>query len=189
MNNILTQFLFALLMVAVVVVAIFCLIVFIIMLAGRKSVQEAAKILTDFLSSIYKALETATVQTPANYNVFIGYNGYTYRDDIINEFFAPLQKYWETVYFAHASYISPNVVEYAFRAYFPIRYENAPRRLSMSVKQVAEQALTRHFHSVGISLPVDRFIAVQIQQDIVSVYIAVNDSGFQEIENLRERLF
>lgn len=184
----LVQVLVALLMVAVVVISLFCLLVFIIMLVERKSVEEATKILTDFLSSIYKALETSTVQTSANYNVLIGYNGYVIRDDIVNEYFAPLQKYWETVYYSNSHYISPNVVAYEFRAYFPLRYEDAPRRLSILVKQVAEQALTRHFHSVGISVPVDRFIAVHIHQDIVSVYIAVNDSGFREIETLRERI-
>lgn len=176
----------SLLIVAVVVITIFCITILIIMLVERKSVQEATKILTDFLSSIYKALETTTVQTPANYNVLIGYNGYVIRDDIVNDYFSPLQKYWETVFYSHINHPSPNVVEYVFRAYFPTRYDSSNRRLIMYVKQIAEQALTKHFHSLGITIPADRFVAVKIRSDMVSVYFATNDNGFGEIESLRQ---
>lgn len=188
MENIVSQIVFGMLMVVVLVVAILCLVVVAIMLIGKKNVQESVKILMNFFSSIYKALETQTAQATPNYSVFIGYNGYTIRDDIVNEYFSALSNYWETVYYTNTKYISPNVVEYEFRAYFPTKFENSSRRLLASVKQVAEQALTRHFHSFGVSIPVDRFIAVKIHQDIVSVYIAVNDKGFSEIEKLRQNI-
>lgn len=188
MNYIISDIIVGILMVVVLVIAILCLVVLAIMLIRKKSTQESVKILMNFFSSIYKALETPPAQAPLNYNIFIGYNGYCIRDDIVNEYFSALSDYWETVYYTNTKYISPNVVEYEFRAYYPTKYEHSSRRLLASVKHVAEQALTRHFHNIGVSIPVDHFIAVKIHEDVVSVYIAVNEIGFQEIDVLRKKI-
>ncbi|WP_075721960.1 hypothetical protein [Roseburia sp. 499] len=189
MEHLGTNLLAIILMAAIVIAILFALMVLIVMCIGKKSAQEATKIIVDFFASICKAFQTPDVQAPCiTYDVFIGHNGYIIRDDIVNEYFAPLQNYWETFYYSDAKYASQNVVEYAFRAYFPTKFENSSRRLLASVKQIAEQALTRHFHSFGVSFPVDRFIAVKIHQDIVSVFIAVNDKGFSEIEKLRQNI-
>lgn len=188
MEHIVCQIVFGMLLVVVLVIAILCLVVLAIMLIRKKSTQESVKILMNFFSSIYKALETPPAQAPLNYNIFIGYNGYCIRDDIVNEYFASLHNYWETVYYSDMKYVSQNVVEYEFRAYYPTKYEHSSRRLLASVKQVAEQALTRHFHNIGVSIPVDHFIAVKIYEDVVSVYIAVNEIGFQEIAALRKKI-
>lgn len=185
------MFLFNLLLfifvVAIIIIAIYGAIVCCIMLIGKKNLQESISILNKALHYVYKAFASCTSQVQCqNYNVFIGDNGYTIRDDIVNEYFAPLQKYWETVFFSHINHPSPNVVEYVFRAYFPTRYDSSNRRLIMYVKQIAEQALTKHFHSLGITIPADRFVAVKIRSDMVSVYFATNDNGFGEIESLRQ---
>ena len=80
------------------------------------------------------------------------------------------------------------MVEYVFRAYYPTRYDYSNRRLNTYVKQIAEKALTKHFHSFGITIPADRFVAVKIRSDMVSVYFATNDNGFSEIESLRQMI-
>ena len=173
--------------VAIIIIAIYGAIVCCIMLIGHKNLHESIRILNNALHYVYKSFASCTSQVQyQTYNVFIGDNGYIIRDDIVNEYFAPLQKYWETVFYSHINNPSPNVVEYVFRAYFPTRYDSSNRILNTRVKQIAEQALTKHFHSLGITIPADRFVAVKIRSDMVSVYFAINDNGFGEIESLRQ---
>lgn len=177
------------LVMAIILIAIYGAIVSCIMLIGHKNLQESISILNNALHYIYKSFASCTSQVQCQkYNVFIGDNGYIIRDDIVNEYFAPLQKYWETVFYSHINHPSPNVVEYVFRAYYPTRYDYSNRRLNTYVKQIAEKALTKHFHSFGITIPADRFVAVKIRSDMVSVYFATNDNGFSEIESLRQMI-
>ena len=153
---------------------------------GKKTTDEAIKTTSDFTKKVYKAFCTTEsgIQS-VGYPVMIGCNGYEIRADLVNLAFEKLEKYWEVFYFHTIITKNPNVIIYQFRVYNLLKPNLSRTRLLADVKIIAEQALTKHLQELGIYIPVDKFIATTLRQDILSIAIAVNDTGFELIAKLR----
>lgn len=123
-----------------------------------------------------------------NFPVYIGSNGYSICDEVVNTLFAKLGNYWNIFYFEVAYDYSPNVVTYQFRVYEPQKSNADRRHLLVRARQVGEKALTQHLHAQGIyNLVIDNFVAVTLQADVLRFYFATTSQGFAEIVELRKR--
>lgn len=164
----------------------FVVITLLVKYIGKKSTDEAIVVTSNFAKKAYNALFTVEKGLQAVfYPVFIGWNGYEYRADIINDAFIKLERLWEVVYFETVITSNPNIIVYQFRIY-NLFDENIPKkRLLAKVRRIAEEVLTKHFHEQGVYIPVDKFIATNLKQDILLIAIAVNDTGFEFIAKLR----
>lgn len=122
-----------------------------------------------------------------NMTTCIGWNGYCFRTDLVEEAFAELSKYWETQYFEGANANHPSVWIYQFRVYQQKNPELTQRRLTATVRNIAERALAKRLHNYGIFTPVDDFIAVNLSNDILKVAIAKDARAFPIICRLRRQ--
>lgn len=153
----------------------------------KKSMSEAKHTVDDFLDKIIDALRGSNSNT-LRYDILIGSNGVSVRDEIVNHYFEKLYDIFNDWYFNVAYFPTSNVVCYEFRVY-NCKLENFDKkRILARVKQIAEKALVMHFHDRGIyTIPVDNFIAVTLYSDVLKVFIACNDAGFSEIEAIRQQ--
>lgn len=151
----------------------------------HKTKDEAKKAVDDFLTQIISLFQENRV--PLNsYDVMIGGNGVAIRDEIVNRYFEKIYTLFDDWYYEMCGYNSPNVVCYQFRVFNPKLENFDKKRVVYRVKQIAERALTMHFHDRGIfGMPVDDFVAVTLCNDVLRVFIACNDAGFAEIEAIR----
>lgn len=189
MELFLSNFLFKIFLVILILLGLFLGLVFINMLISKKDANASTKDILKFFQNVLSALDTTPEQASSYFNVLIGYNGHSVRGEIVEKYFEDLAKIYETIYFANCQWYTRNVVQYTFRAYQPLKFADSPQRLARTVKQVAEKALTQHFHRQGLAPLIDPFIAVIIQCDEVRVYIAANNVGFDEIAKLRQEMF
>lgn len=150
-----------------------------------KSKEDAKKIVDDCLTQIISLFQDNRVPQTC-YDVLIGGNGIAIRDEIVNKYFDRLYAIYEDWYYETCGYNSPNTVFYQFRV-FNLKLQNfEKKRVIYRVKEIAEKALIMHFHERGLyGLPVDNFVAVTLCNDILKVYIACNDAGFEEIQAIR----
>ena len=119
--------------------------------------------------------------------VYIGWNGYGFRTDIIEQKFDKLQKHWDIVFFENVYNHLPDAIGYRFRIRYPKTPKMSKRHLEHLVMNISEEVLTHHFQEFGVYLPVDKFIAVRIHEDVLDIAIAKNTLGFARIENLRRQ--
>lgn len=154
------------------------------------STDEAIQHIIDFFQSTGRMIESFGKKSRHvfNYDVFIGWNGFVFRDDVINTAFEDLGKHWETYYFFRVSneFPYPSMVTYEFKVYGLKSVHKSRIRLTSAVRNIAEKALTSHLHDIGIySAPIDRFVAVNWKSDILSIHIARNETAFEYIDRLR----
>ena len=164
-------------------------IILVVKFVMKKSLSEAMDDFISWLERLAKIWEESFPKSAVttNYPVYIGSNGYTVRDEVVNDSFGKLGKYFEIFFFICAYPYSDNVVIYEFKVYTPVNPNMSHRRLCYTAKQIAEGAVTEQLHNQGYhSFVIDRFIHVNLQSDTLRVYIATNNLGFDEIENLRK---
>lgn len=151
----------------------------------HKTKDEAKEIVDKCITKFINMLQENKNVT-VGYDVMIGGNGVAIRDEVVNNYFYKLYSLYSDWYYDLCYNVSCNVVCYQFRV-FNCTQENFERkRIIYRVKQIAERALTMHFHERGLyGLPVDNFIAVTLCNDVLKVYIACNDAGFEEIQAIR----
>lgn len=154
---------------------------------NKKKQEHILKKIAAFVCELFNtpSVQQPQVQVPP---VVIGWNGYRLRPEVIEEAFQKLEKYWQVVYFENLLTPTPNLVHYRFRVYDFIPSEMSRRHLLSRVKTIAEKALTDHLHSLGIYMPVDDFIAVNLCSDLLVVAIATTQEGFSEIAKLRNQV-
>ena len=170
----------------ILIVLTFVAITLLIKYIGKKSTDEAIKIISDFVKKVYKALFTVEKGTQTvRYPVFIGWNDYEYRSDLIDDAFIKLEKIWNIVYYEIVITSQPNIVIYQFRVHDLVDKNMDKKRVLAKVRRITEEALTKHFHEQGVYIPADRFIAENLKQDILRIAIAVNDAGFEDIAKIR----
>lgn len=169
----------------VLLILIYFVILFFVKRQKRVSTEEANRILVESLKCIIKAFSDNSV-SEVSYPVFIGWNGYDFKPILINQAFDRLSKYWEICFFDTVFINHPNVVVYQFRVQVPIHKELKPRRLEYLAQAIAEEALTMHLRSWKCYVPVDKFIATSLKEDILKIAIAKNNSGFEDIAKLRK---
>lgn len=170
----------------ILIVLAYTLITILVMLIGKKTKDEAIKTTVDFVKKTFKEFfSSENVAVNSNFPVSIGWNGYTIREDIVNNAFEKLEKYWEFVNFEFVITSNPNVLIYQFRVYNQIDKNLSKKNLLIKVRRTAEQALTKHFQSQNIFVSVDKFVAVALSQDILRVAFATNNEGFALVSQLR----
>ena len=146
------------------------------------TVSEAIDIIFDQLDSVnQKAI--AIIE----YDVFIGWNGYSFIYYIIEDKFKNFLKYWKIMYVMDVINTNTNYIIYIFKVDDLINPNIGRKHLLHRARSVSEQALTEHFHENGIFIPVDDFVAVIWQGDIVNVIIAKNKAGFEDIKRFRRQ--
>lgn len=153
----------------------------------KYSVEEAKSCVDVFLQKTF--LNSSSIgQTVSMYTypVFIGFNGYIFRPDLIERGFHKLSKYWDFFYFENIYNQHPNIIIYQFRVYEPIHDDIKTRRLTALVQNVAEEVLAHHMHENNCFVPIDKFIAIQLMNDILQIAIAKNNAGFQQIASMRK---
>lgn len=151
----------------------------------HKTGEEAKKTVDDVLSKIISMLK----QTPPNnvvYPVLIGSNGIGIVDSIIYSHFQKMNDYFENWYYETVSYPTSNVVCYEFRA-FDCRIKDK-KLLLYRTRQLTEKALLFYWHDIGVyNLKPDNFVATRYCVDTLRIYIACNDAGFNEIQQIRRK--
>ena len=189
MYYLLFNFIKFLLVCLVSAAGIFMFVVFLISVFCKQSIEKSVHILLNFISSVLNGLSSLDTQTisPVLYPVFIGWNSISLRSDIVNSYFEKLGTYWDTYFFDQILNNDPNVVIYVFRIYDLKPTYTSRLRLLMSVRHIAEEALTRHFHNINFynAPPIDHFIAVNMRNDLLYIAFAKTDAGFEVIEKLR----
>lgn len=155
----------------------------------RKSRSEAEALVNKKVEEIISFFSSQPPASP-NFDVLIGANGVCIRDEIVNRYFEGFYKIWEDWFFSRCyPSASGNLFVYNFRVYNPLNANMSRLNILHKAKQVAEKALTRHFHDSGIyNVDVDNFIVVNQKADVLVVLIAQNEAGFSEIADLRRRL-
>lgn len=154
----------------------------------QKSRTEAETLVNEKLEALIRFFSSQPT-TGMTYDVAIGANGIAFREDVLNDSFHGLYDIWSDWYFEKCSYSpSGNMLGYEFRVYNPVH--SISRKLTLQrVRQVAEKALTLHFHEQGIfNIPADNFIAVTTKGDRLIVIIACNEAGLNEIQQIRQRV-
>lgn len=174
-------------LVIILLVLLYAIAILVTKMVTKHSVEEAKSCVDVFLhktflsnSSLEQTLDIYT------YPVFIGFNGYVFRADLIELLFHKLSKYWDFFYYENIYNHHPNIIVYQFRVYEPIHEDVKPRRLKALVQNVAEEVLANHMHENGCFVPIDNFVAVRITSDILQIAIAKNDAGFQQINSMRK---
>lgn len=178
----------AIIFLTAILLAILYAIVILVTLFIKKSTVEEAKSCVDvFLHKTFLSNSSLEQTTPLDtYPVFIGFNGYIFRPDLIERAFHKLSKYWEFFYYENVYNQHPNIIVYQFRVYEPLHDDIKYRRLTALVQNVTEEALAKHMHEHGCFVPIDKFIAVRITGDILQIAIAKNNAGFQQINRMRK---
>ena len=120
------------------------------------------------------------------YPVFIGSNGYCIRDEIVNDLFSGLGKYFGTFFYDSTYNQTTNTVCYCFRVYQQLNPNFSRKRMLSLLRPIGEKALSRWFHEQTLYTNVDNFIAVTWQADRLCFHFAMNDAGFAEIADLRK---
>ena len=166
---------------------LYAIAVLVTKMVTKHTVEEAKACVDVFLHKTFlsnSSLEqTATMYT---YPVFIGFNGYIFRPDLIEHYFHKLSKYWDFYYYENIYNHHPNIIVYQFRVYEPLHEDIKIHRLRALVQNVAEEVLAHHMHENGCFVPIDNFVAVRITSDILQIAIAKNDAGFQQINSMRK---
>lgn len=181
---------FILIIVTVVVLIIGCYlgVIWFLQKCFKKSRTEAETLVNEKLEALIRFFSSQPT-TGMTYDVAIGANGIAFREDVLNDSFHGLYDIWSDWYFEKCSYSpSGNMLGYEFRVYNPVH--SISRKLTLQrVRQVAEKALTLHFHEQGIfNIPADNFIAVTTKGDRLIVAIACNEAGLNEIQQIRQRV-
>lgn len=167
----------------IVVVAVITLPVLVVKLVKHVTVSEAIDIIFDWLDSRNKkAVEIK------GYDVFIGWNGYSFIDYIIEDKFKNLLKYWRIVYSIDVINTNTNYIIYKFKVDDFINPNIGRKNLLHRARSVSEQALTQHFHENGKFISADDFVAVVLKGDVLNVIIAKNNAGFEDIKKFRKQL-
>ena len=185
----LSKFLILIVAVFLCILGLYLGVVFAVKSICKKSFDEASAIVSAKFDKFFKWLEKFSSQNQPipSFPVFIGSNGYSIRDEIVNSAFAKLGKYFEIYFFVCAYPFTANVVIYEFKVYNPIYEGMDNRRLCGVAKQVAEGALMEHLHNQGYyNFVIDNFINTTIQADTLRVHIATTTQGFNEIAELRK---
>lgn len=162
-----------------VVLLVLTIIIFILALGVAGFMQSDAG------QKLYQKMVTTEV-AQITYPVYIGHNGVCYREDLIEQAFDGLNRYWEIFYFDNVVCNANYVITYQFRVYEPLdtRMKDG-RRLSL-VRNIAEKVLKHHLNMYGWHIPVDNLIAVTLHEDVLSVMIATSYLGLPEIKRLRK---
>ncbi|MCI6164005.1 MAG: hypothetical protein MR675_02265 [Lachnospira sp.] len=126
-----------------------------------------------------------TPKAKKTYPVAIGYNGVAVSDEEIYKKFGEFSKYWNLWNFCEAR-VFPNQLVYYFKVYDPM-YNSSTRLQLIRAKQIAERALTLHFHEYGyFNLYAERFVAVELHANLLAVHIALTDNGLLEIHEMQK---
>ena len=171
------------------ILGLYLAVVFAVKSICKKSFNEANDIVSAKIDKFFEWLEKLSSQNQPQLNmpVFIGSNGYSIRDEIVNKSFGKLGKYFEIFFFTCAYPLTANVIIYEFKVYNPIHDFMDNRRLCGIAKQIAEGALTEHLHNQGYyNYIIDNFIFTTLQADTLRVHIATNPQGFNEIAEMRK---
>lgn len=168
--------------VGAVIAAPIIVIILAVKWANHVTVSEAIDIIFDWLDSRNKkAVEIK------GHDVFIGWNGYSFIDYIIEDKFKNLLKYWRIVYSIDVINTNTNYIIYKFKVDDIINPNIGRKHLLHRARSVSEQALTQHFHENGKFISVDDFIAVILRGDVLNIIIAKNNAGFEDIKKFRQQ--
>ena len=157
---------------------------------GHKTLEEAKKVMSEKAQKLYAFLEELAKkqEQTIEYNIYIGSNGYSIVDEVINRYFVSLGRYYQIWYFEYVYQPSQNIITYQFKVYEQIN-DNFPHDRMVSIcRRIGEKALAQHFHENNLlNMRVDNFIAVTIQADTLRYHIAKNNVGIEEIAKLRRQ--
>ena len=180
MNNLIFM-LFGLLIISII---IYICSIYIVKIVCKSTIEDAKRCVDKFINEIVASTKT---ESKVAYPVLIGSNGFTIRDEIVNTLFSRLDNIYKNWYFERADYVSKNVICYTFRVYDCLLNMDR-KRLMSKLRVVDEAALSMHFHENGIyTLPADGFCAVRVVGDRMHVFYAINDSGLEEIQAIRQQ--
>lgn len=179
----------SLFLIFIFIILIYLVMVFAVKITTKKSIDDSMKLVEMWGNRFFEWLDAWNKKSQADiqFPVFLGANGYTIRDEVVNSAFEKLYKFWEIYFFTSAFPYSSNVVIYEFRVYNPTTFNTDNRRLRNNAKKVAEGALTEHLHNQGFyNFIIDNFIYVSLNADTLRVHIATTPMGFEEIAKLRK---
>lgn len=154
--------------------------------AKKCSTETATNIVNTFLNSILNGIQSNSVSTNSyEYPIYIGYNGYAIRHDLVMKAFEKLARYWHIFYYDCFYANHPHLVVYQFRVYDPVHPDMTVGRLERLAQNVSEEALANHMREWNCFVPVDCFVTVRIRDDLLQIAIAKNEFGFESIAKMR----
>lgn len=123
------------------------------------------------------------------YNTAIGWNGFCYQREFIQDQFVSLKKYFREYAFDNVSCQDPRFYVYNFRVLGPNDATNFPL-LRRRCKEIAEVVLLNHLRDNNYWGNVDGMIGINLKVNVLQIIIARTPDGVDVIQaiNKKQRL-